>query len=209
MSTPEQTEEPADDLAKPLGRKAKKKKRFVIPAALVVRTIAGLLGLCVAVLAGWILFVDDPAGGEPLAIVSADTRGSPQPAKPGSSSNTRPDAVAPPTALADTDTAPSPNTPAGGNPAAKTVTIIDGSTGKRQEVTVGGPGAASCAKQPNSGKPDAVLGEAGIQDRVGDGVGDLVRMTLADGLRREDVSIVHNAPKEKARRPWVAGCSAT
>ena len=46
---------------------------------------------------------------------------------------------------------------------------------------------------------ELVLGEARIQDGVGDGVGDFVGMTFADGLRREDVSVAHNAPKRKAR----------
>ena len=38
---------------------------------MVTRAIAGLLCLCVAVLAGWILFVDEPFGGEPMVVVSA------------------------------------------------------------------------------------------------------------------------------------------
>ena len=53
--------ESTDDLSKPLGQKPKKKKqRFVVPMWIVSRAIAGVLGLCVAVLAGWILFVDEP-----------------------------------------------------------------------------------------------------------------------------------------------------
>ena len=54
-----------DDLNKPLGQTPKKKKPFVLPTPVVMRTVAGLLGLCVAVFAGWILFVDEPFGGEP------------------------------------------------------------------------------------------------------------------------------------------------
>ena len=72
--------ESTDDLSKPLGqRKQKKKKRFVVPMWVVSRSIAGVLALCVAVLAGWILFVDEPYGGEPVVMVSAETRTSPQP----------------------------------------------------------------------------------------------------------------------------------
>ena len=121
-----------DDLNKPLGTAKKKKKPFVLPIPVVARSIAGLLGLCVAVLAVWIMFVDDPFGGEPMVLVSAHTQPSAQartagePAAPG-----KPDA-APPAALADGD-----------KPGAKTVTIIDGSTGKRQEVTVGQSGPAA------------------------------------------------------------------
>ena len=136
------TEEPTDDLSKPLGQKPKKRKRFVVPLPLVTRGIAGVLGLCVAVFLGWILFVDEPFGGEPMVVVSADTRASPQPAKAGQAPQApaptvqKPDAVAPPTALADGDK------PSG----AKTVTIIDGTTGKRQEVTVAQPGSPPATK---------------------------------------------------------------
>ena len=142
--------EPTDDLSKPLGQKPKTKKRFVVPLPLVTRAIAGVLGLCVAVFAGWILFVDEPFGGEPMVMVSADTRTSPQPAKAGEGPQApaptvqKPDAVAPPTALADGDKPPG----------ARTVTIIDGTTGKRQEVTVAQPGSAPSTKGA-IGKPEA------------------------------------------------------
>jgi len=72
-----------DDLNKPLGQTPKRKKRFVLPIPAVMRTLAGVLGLCVAVLAGWILFVDEPFGGEPMVVVSADTRASLDPARTG------------------------------------------------------------------------------------------------------------------------------
>jgi uncharacterized protein len=141
------TEASTDDLSKPLGQSAKKKKRFVVPIPLVTQAIAGVLGLCVAVLAGWILLVDEPFGGEPMVVVSADTRASPQPKKSGEDAG-RPDAAAPPTALADGD-----------KPGARTVTIIDGSTGKRQEVTVTQPAAAPGAKPKAKAeaKPDASI----------------------------------------------------
>ena len=136
------TEQPTDDLNKPLGQKPKKRERFAVPLPLVTRGIVGVLGLCVAVLVGWILFVDDPFGGEPMVVVSSDTRASPQPVKSGDAPQAptvqKPDAVAPPTALADGER------PSG----AKTVTIIDGTTGKRQEVTVGQPGSPPASKAP-------------------------------------------------------------
>ena len=117
-----------DDLNKPLGQTAKRRKRFVLPIPAVTRALAGILGLCVAVLAGWILFVDEPFGGEPMAVVSAVTAASPKTAS-GQGAAGKPDAIAP-VALAD-----------GAKPVGNTVTIIDGTTGKRQEVTVGQPGA--------------------------------------------------------------------
>ncbi len=50
---------------------------------------------------------------------------------------------------------------------------------------------------------ELVLRQAGVEDGIGNRVGDFVGMALADGFRREDVSIAHNAPKRKARS--VAG----
>jgi uncharacterized protein len=119
-----------DDLHKPLGTANKKKKPFVLPIPVVTRTIAGALSLCVVVLAMWILFVDDPFGGEPMVVVSAHSQ-APQAKNAGQpAAAAKPEGT--PTALADGD-----------KPAARTVTIIDGSTGKRQEVTVGQSGPAT------------------------------------------------------------------
>jgi len=138
--------ESTDDLSKPLGQKKKKKQRFVVPMWIVSRTIAGVLGLCVAVLAGWILFVDEPYGGEPMAMVSAYARASP-PAKAGEplASTKKSDAAA--SALAE------------GEKPGQTVTIIDGSTGKRQEVSVGPAGTKGGQKAGTNGpaKPDASI----------------------------------------------------
>jgi polysaccharide deacetylase 2 family uncharacterized protein YibQ len=119
-----------DDLNTPLGvSQKKKKKRFVLPPGLVSRVVAGALGLCVAVLAGWILFVDEPFGGEPMVIVSAYTT----PKSAESAASQKPDIAAPAVAAADGDRSLPPG--------AETITIIDGSTGKRQEVTVGQAGS--------------------------------------------------------------------
>ena len=143
------TEEPTDDLSKPLGQSRKRKRRFAVPLPLVTRAIAGVLGACVAVVAGWILFVDEPFGGEPMVIVSAGTRASAQPVMAGGVTTPtagKPDAAAPPTALADGDK-PTP-------PGTKTVTIIDGTTGKRQEVTVAPPGGAPAPKPGAAIRPE-------------------------------------------------------
>jgi polysaccharide deacetylase 2 family uncharacterized protein YibQ len=126
---------PTDDLNTPLGVTPKKRQRFVLPPGLVSRVVAGVLGLCVAVLAGWILFVDEPFGGEPMVIVNAFP--APKPAETANAQ--KPDIAAPPASVA-----------AGGDralpPGAETITIIDGSTGKRQEVTVSQPGASPATK---------------------------------------------------------------
>jgi polysaccharide deacetylase 2 family uncharacterized protein YibQ len=120
-----------DDLNTPLGvTRQKKKKRFVLPPGLVSRVVAGVLGSCVTVLAGWILFVDEPFGGEPMVIVSAYTT----PKSAEAAAEQKPDVAASPSAVAAAGSERSLP------PGAETITIIDGSTGKRQEVTVAQPG---------------------------------------------------------------------
>ena len=119
------TDEPSDDLAKPLGQNRKKKKKpFVLPMPVVTRAVAGVLALCLAVLGGWILFVDEPFGGEPVAMVSAVTGNAAHAKASESEAHAKPKSA--PMVEAEK----------------KTVTIIDGSTGSRQEVTVGQQSAA-------------------------------------------------------------------
>jgi polysaccharide deacetylase 2 family uncharacterized protein YibQ len=175
--------ESTDDLSKPLGQKKKKRKtHVVVPMWIVSRSIAGVLGLCVAVLAGWILFVDEPYGGEPMAMVSAYTR--PPPAKAGEplAAATKPDATA--SALAE------------GQKPGQTVTIIDGSTGKRQEVTVGPAGTKGGPKAGAKGeaKPDASIDPRFLENsRHGQ-----IPKIAPDGARPSDVYA--KPPKPQAAR---------
>ena len=127
-----------DDLSAPLGQGPKRKKRFKLPFT-VPQAIATVLAVCVAVVAGWALFVDDPFGGEPMVIVSAAPNGAPQ------ASNPPPAAQAKPATPAVT-TATEPDKSGG-----RTVTIIDGSTGKRQEIQVGGPSDSKTAPKVGAG----------------------------------------------------------
>ena len=115
-----------DDLDAPLGQGTKKQRRLQIAIA-VPQVIAGLLGLVVATFAGWALVVNDPLGGEPMMVASA--------APPKAE---LPVVVSTPPQGPNKYDGPSltPTTP----PAAShTVTIIDGSTGKRQEVPIAAP----------------------------------------------------------------------
>jgi len=132
-----------DELSAPLGQNAKKKRRrFPIR---VPHVIAGALGLFLLAVAGWALLVDDPLGGEPVAVIATGS----DPAK-----------AAPPmpTVVSGGAATQSPRNYDGPGPASKqvqipasspgaqpatapatgtkTVTIIDGSTGKRQEVAI-------------------------------------------------------------------------
>ena len=122
----------ADDLSAPLGQDRKPKRRPALPLAL-PQAVALLLSLFVVVLAGWAMVMDDPYGGEPMAVVPAELTAAnpgktPDDARPaGQAANERPNRYDGPPADATTP----PSAPAG-----KTVTIIDGSSGKRQEIVI-------------------------------------------------------------------------
>ena len=126
-------------------------------------------------------------------MVSADTRTSPQAAKAGAAqapapTAQKPDAVAPPTALADGDKPPG----------AKTVTIIDGTTGKRQEVTVAPPGSAPRTKAGAAAKaetkPDAPIDQRLLEtSRHG-----AIPKIAPDGARPSEI---YSRPGQAAGRP--------
>jgi len=134
-----------DELSAPLGKSAKKEqRRFRLPIR-IPHMIAGLLGLFVLACAAWALMVDDPFGGEPIAVV-ATSFDPPKsgPALPavvsaqGPRSYDGPDAPASKQAPAPTPVQPAAAPLPAANPNTKIVTIIDGSTGKRQEVPISG-----------------------------------------------------------------------
>ena len=130
-----------DELSVPLGQNAKtKRRRFTLPVR-VPHLIAGGLGLFVCVCAVWALVVDDPLGGEPVAVIATGFDAPKASALPtvvagaqGPRSYDGPGTPAP-KQIADPGAA-QPAAPVAAPPPAnaKTITIIDGSTGKRQEV---------------------------------------------------------------------------
>jgi len=110
-----------DDLNAPLGQN-KPKPRNGIGAP---RVLAAVLAFTGAVVAGWAALVKGPLGGEPVAIVSTK----PAPDQSGRGH----DGVAPePEVPRAPAVAEKPSLP----PGAKTITIIDGSNGNRQEVII-------------------------------------------------------------------------
>jgi uncharacterized protein len=147
----------ADDLSAPLGQHPAK-RRLGLPIS-VPQLIAGALALFLVVFVVWAVVADDPFGGEPTAVVPIDLRGAAAvkkseappaqaaPVAPGSgptdgSANSPPPVSAP------------PNQTAGASPGTKTVTIIDGKTGARQEVVIpdAGNGASSPPTAPSEQK---------------------------------------------------------
>jgi polysaccharide deacetylase 2 family uncharacterized protein YibQ len=182
-------DEPTDDLSKPLGQTRKKKRPFVLPIPWVTRTLAAALTLCVAVLAGWILFVDDPYGGEPAVVIGAATAG-------------------PQTKTADEKSVPGKQSAPSVEAEKKTVTIIDGSTGKRQEVNVNQQGAplpsepAQKKSEPNGGANPVALIDQRLVDSSRHGP---VPKIGADGARPAEVYAHPVKPQaNRADQPRIA-----
>jgi len=172
----------ADDLSAPLGQKKSSKKRAAIPAV-AVRATAAELGAIVAVFALWAAVANDPLGGEPFARIKIDIRS----ADKGSDkvkAGAKAEAAGPSVMGAE-----SAAMPAAGPPGSQMVTIIDGSSGKRQEVSV--PGAES----GRSGSIDARLLE-------GSRHGQIPRVGI-DGAKVSDVYARPFDPA-KAEGPRIA-----
>jgi uncharacterized protein len=140
-----------DDLSAPLGQRPAKRRRE-LPVS-VPKVIAVALALFLGAFVVWAIFSDDPFGGEPRAAVPIDQRGLAAADKPG--------AAPPPSALTAPETAAS--LPAGRQPASepqqvnrpasppgtKTITIIDGKTGARQEILIPAPESEAASAGAN------------------------------------------------------------
>ena len=120
----------ADDLNAPLGQRQHKKPSKL--PAVAPQVVAALLGLSGLVVLGWAAFVSDPLGGEPMAVVATKTPGASDAAGAGGREHSRYDG--PPAAKQPADSPKAAAVP----PGAQVITIIDGSSGKRQEVTIPG-----------------------------------------------------------------------
>jgi uncharacterized protein len=134
--------EAADDLSAPLGRdSARGKRRLRLPFT-PIQGLAALLGLFLVTFAGYALFNDDPLGGEPMTRIAIGPSSGEDKAveKSTDKHGEKPAAVAhgsEPAANAARD-----NAKAGAPSDQHTITIIDGSSGTRHDVTISGAGEA-------------------------------------------------------------------
>jgi len=128
----------ADDLNAPLGQL--KKKRRGTRSIPVPQIIAGALALFFGVFVLWAIVGDNPFGGEPIVVVPVDlhaaTAAKPPDAPVSHEADASPGGQGRYDGPAGTSAPPAPGAAAG----TKTVTIIDGKTGNRQEVVIPGPG---------------------------------------------------------------------
>ena len=132
-----------DDLNAPLGQD-KRKSLPKLPAA-APQILAGALGLFVIVVAAWAIFVNDPLGGEPTAVVATGSPAKPQ-AKPAGDGQQQSHHDGPPSDKTPSTTVVIPV--AAPPPGSKTITIIDGSSGKQQDVVIPGKSSGSAPKPP-------------------------------------------------------------
>jgi uncharacterized protein len=179
--------ETADDLSTPLGQKtaARGKRRFRLPFT-AMQALAVLLGLLLATFAGFAIFGDNPFGGEPVARVAIRQNSTPD-EKPATM----------PAGVTDHGAEPGSKRAASGEP--KTVTIIDGSSGKRESVVIGGDGA------DNKTEPDAMPATmAGIDQRLLEKSRYGMIPMIADGLKPFTVYAAEADRARAAKMPVVA-----
>ena len=177
--------ETADDLSAPLGQETvRRKRRFRLPFT-GVQALAVLLGLFLATFAGFALFHDDPLGGEPMTQI----------------------AIRPPNPADEKlAAAPAGGSEAGAKPAAKqaapseqkTVTIIDGSSGARHDVTISGEASDKAAAD------GAATMMAGIDPRLLEKSRYGMIPMVSDGLKPFTVYAAEADRAKAAKMPVVA-----
>ena len=174
-----------DDLSTPLGQKTERqKRRFRLPFT-AMQALAVLLGLFLVAFLAVALFTDNPFGGEPVARIALR-----QPAdeKAPASGTGKPEQQA---------TKSASQAPSGDN---KTVTIIDGSSGKRQDVVIGGgDGADKGGSEP---APSAAM--TGIDQRLLEKSKYGMIPMVADGLKPFTVYAADADRAKAAKMPVIA-----
>ena len=181
--------ETADDLSTPLGQQtARRKRRFRLPFT-GMQALAVLLGLFLAVFAGFAIFGDNPLGGEPVARIALRPPAAP-PGNSGEKSAMAPSGAAEPSAKSATkQAAPAEQ---------KTVTIIDGSSGKRQDVVIGG----DAADKAGTDKAPAMM--AGVDQRLLEKSRYGMIPVVTDGLKPFTVYAAEADRAKAAKMPVVS-----
>ncbi len=178
--------ETADELSTPLGQKPERqKRRFRLPFS-AMQALAVLLGLFLVAFTTIALFTDNPLGGEPVAQIALRKQ---------AATDDKQAAAAP--GHADPAAKSAHKEASGGEN--KTVTIIDGSSGKRQDVVIGGDGADKASTET---APAAVM--AGIDQRLLEKTRYGMIPVVADGLKPFTVYAADADRAKAAKMPVVA-----
>ena len=177
--------ETADELSAPLGQKTeRKKRRFRLPFT-AMQALAVLLGLFLVTFLGVALFSDNPLGGEPIARVAL---------RDPMADEKQPGAAPARGEQAAKSTSRQPTTGDG-----KTVTIIDGSSGKRQDVLIG-----SDAGDKTDAETAPAVAMAGIDQRLLEKSRYGMIPMVADGLKPFTVYAGDADRPKAAKMPVVA-----
>jgi polysaccharide deacetylase 2 family uncharacterized protein YibQ len=127
----------SDELNAPLGQTKKKSRLPKLPVAL-PQLLAGALATVGVVVVLWAAFVTDPLGGEPIAVVATKApANAPGAAAGDGKEHNRFDGE---TGRAAIPAGPAAEKTADVPPGSKTITIIDGSSGKSKDVVIPGTG---------------------------------------------------------------------
>jgi polysaccharide deacetylase 2 family uncharacterized protein YibQ len=164
---------------------AQRKRRYRLPFT-GMQALAVLLGLFLVAFAGFVIFNDNPLGGEPIKrmALSQAIPGD----KPASPATAEPDAKPAAKQAAPADQ--------------KTVTIIDGSSGARHDVVIGGDAADKTADKADGDPPAAMM--AGIDQRLLEKSRYGMIPMVADGLKPFTVYAAEADRARAAKMPVVA-----
>jgi len=177
--------ETADDLSTPLGQETvRRKRRFRLPFT-AIQALAVVLGLFLVTFAGFAIFNDNPFGGEPVARVALrqTTPAEEQPAMaPSAASGHGAKSAA-------MQAAPGEH---------KTVTIIDGSSGARHDVTISG----DATDKTEAGTAPAMV--AGIEQRLLEKSRYGMIPVMSDGLKPFTAYAADTDRARAAKMPAVA-----
>ena len=172
--------ETTDDLSAPLGQKTERqKRRFRLPFT-GMQALAVLLGLFLVAFLTIAIFTDNPFGGEPVARIALRQPAAADEKLPGAEKATKSVQQA----------------PTGDN---KTVTIIDGSSGKRQDIVIG-----SDAGDKSGAEPTTATAMAGIDARLLEKSRYGMIPVVADGLKPFTVYAADADRTKAAKMPVVA-----
>ena len=177
--------ETADDLSTPLGQETvRRKRRYRLPFT-GTQALAVLLGLFLVTFAGFVIFNDNPLGGEPVARIAL-RQATPAAENP---------AMAPATASEHGAKSATKQAAPGEQ---KTVTIIDGSSGARQDVVI--PGDAA-----DKAEADAVpVMTAGVDQRLLEKSHYGMIPVMSDGLKPFTAYAAEADRAKAAKMPVVA-----
>ena len=139
---------PADDLSAPLGQDKRPRQRR--NGLSFLQLVAAALGALAITIVGWAMLVEDPLGGEPMAIAPVDLAAAAKakPEKPDSATSQERTGLS-----RDGGYGSGNEPPAATLPPSRTVTIIDGTSGQRREIVIPGPPDSSSDEQSVSAPP--------------------------------------------------------